>query len=96
VLDGVILDVIDEEGVILGVGVLDGVILDVIDGEGVCEDVIKGLEDAVWLIDDVSEAVCVCVGDCELDEVTDCDEVGLLVGDTDTVGLGLIDGAIIS
>ena len=54
------------------------------------------LEDAVWLTDDVSEAVCVCVGDCELDAVTDCDMVGLLTGDTDTVGLGLIDGAIIS
>ena len=54
------------------------------------------LEDAVWLTDDVSEAVCVCVGDCELDAITDCDVVGLLVGDTDAVGLGLIDGAITS
>ena len=57
VLDGVILDVIDEEGVILGVGVLDGVILDVIDGEGVCEDVTEGLEDAVWLTEKLEDAV---------------------------------------
>ena len=60
------------------------------------EGVLEKLEDAVWLTDDVSEAVCVCVGDCELDAVTDCDVVGLLVGDTDAVGLGLIDGAITS
>jgi len=57
VLDGVILDVIDEEGVILGVGVLDGVILDVIDGEGVCEDVIEGLEVDDWLLEDVIEGL---------------------------------------
>ena len=57
---------------------------------------LEGVMDSVWLTEDVSEAVCVCVGDCELDAITDCEMLGLLTGDTDSVGLGLIDGAIIS
>jgi hypothetical protein len=73
-----------------------GVIEEVEDAVWLLEGVTEGLEDAVWLTNDVSEAVCVCVGDCELDEVTDCDEVGLLVGDTDTVGLGLEENGITS
>jgi hypothetical protein len=58
--------------------------------------VLEDVDDAVWLTEDVSEAVCVCVGDCELDEVADCEVVGLLVGDTDTVGLGLEENGITS
>ena len=75
-------------GVMDSVGVIEEVDVGVMDSEGVIEDV--GV--SVGLVVGVIEVVDVIVEDSELDGVTDC----VLVGDRECVGLGLIEGAIIS